>query len=438
MKKKELTKKRKKIISNLISENGYVKPGPVINAIRSNPKHNMFFDKIQDRALYYLIDFNESKEESVLYTMSNDTKTDMAPNDYKKKFVLSAWNTKTGQMMDIDLYCEHYKLPRHDITSYKLVSHTGTPYYNIVFKENVSEVVKEFDFDGIISKYVDRIEVIPCDTDIKFFKENDYDMLTYTDVHVGMDTNSDNNSMYATEWNKEVIMESALSMVEEVLIDMSSSCLVVDELGDFLDGLNGYTTRGGHKLPQNMTDEEAFDCALEFKMFLLDNLAPNYTTIIFNNICNDNHAGSFGYFVNSAFKQMAEKRYPAKVRVTNHRQFINHYFMGDICYVITHGKDDKTLKFGFKPFLDSKGIEKIDQYCKQNSIYANSSKIVFKKGDSHQCLFDMATSDDFYYFNYPALSPSSQWVQNNFKKGRRGFVIETVKDMDIDIKVKFL
>jgi hypothetical protein len=40
----------------------------------------------------------------------------------------------------------------------------------------------------------------------------------------------------------------------------------------------------------------------------------------------------------------------------------------------------------------------------------------------------MCSSDDFDYFNYPALSPSSEWVQTNFKRGRRGFVLEHIKD----------
>ena len=200
-----------------------------------------------------------------------------------------------------------------------------------------------------------------------------------------------------------------------------------------MDGFNAQTTRGGHDLPQNMTNEEAFDCALEFKMILLDLLVSHYKKIVFNNICNDNHAGSFGYFVNSAFKEIAERKYK-HVTVQNHRRFLNHYFAGDTCYIITHGKDDSTLKFGFKPTLDSKAMEKIDQYCKQYKIYSKCSKVVFKKGDSHQCLMDMCTSDDFFYFNYPALSPSSQWVQNNFKKGRRGFVLESSKNGMITIK----
>ena len=177
-----------------------------------------------------------------------------------------------------------------------------------------------------------------------------------------------------------------------------------------------------------MSNEQAFDVALEFKMMLIDGLYTSYDELIFNNICNDNHAGSFGYFVSKAFKDICSVKYPS-VKVNNHLRFINHYFIHNTCFVITHGKDDTSLKFGFKPQLDSKGIEKIDQYLKRNDIYKMSDNIIFKKGDSHQALFDMCTSDDFYYFNYPALSPSSMWVQNNFKKGRRGFVLESFNTM---------
>lgn len=442
MKLKERTIKRKEIICELIEEHGLTKKKYLYELIRSTPEYNKYFLDIKKRMVYYLIEFACNNEDTDITNSDTDevevkTESKTSNNSYKKKFVLSAWNTLTGQMMDIDSYCDHYKLPRKDINSYKLVSHTGTPYYNIVFKETFSKEVEEFDFEGIIAKYVDKVAAIN-NVSIKIPIPNDFDTLTYTDVHIGMDTNSDNNSMYATMWDKDAILTSAIYMVSEVIANKNSNKLVIDELGDFLDGFDGYTTRGGHKLPQNMTNEEAFDCGLEFKMLLLDTLAPYFEELIFNNICNDNHSGAFGYFVNSAFKQIAEKRYPGKVTVTNHRQFINHYYVNDICYIISHGKDDKTLKFGFKVQLESKGLEKIDQYCKQNGIYAQAKKIVFKKGDSHQALFDMATSDDFFYFNYPALSPSSQWVQNNFKKGRRGFVLETSKDMSIDMKIKFI
>jgi len=298
-------------------------------------------------------------------------------------------------------------------------------------KEDID--VKDIDFDSIIKKHIKRVEIKPVTVN----SVNDFDSLTYTDVHIAMETDADNNSMYPVDWNREEIIKSANEIVHKTIQTQKSTSLYIDELGDFMDGFNAQTTRGGHSLPQNMTNEQAFDCALEFKMIIIDKLIHYYDRIVCNNICNDNHAGAFGYFVNKAFEDIVSIKYP-EVQVNNHRKFINHYFVNDICFLITHGKDDKTLKFGFKPSLDSKGLEKIDQYCKQNKIYKTAELIIFKKGDSHQCLFDMATSDDFYYYNYPALSPSSQWVQNNFKKGRRGFVNESFKGLENTIKVNFI
>ena len=156
---------------------------------------------------------------------------------------------------------------------------------------------------------------------------------------------------------------------------------------------------------------------------MADLLSPHFSKIIFNNVCEDNHAGDFGYMVNETFKRIAEIKY-SNVEVVNHEHFINHYYVGKHAFVLSHGKDSKNLKFGFKPQLDTKQIEKIDQYLKENGVYKRADFIEFSKGDSHQMLFDYCTSDDFDYFNYPAFSPSSNWVQTNFKKGRSGFVIQ--------------
>ena len=301
-------------------------------------------------------------------------------------------------------------------------------------KETASEVVESFDFKSVIEKYIKPIILEKVDR--KTYSK-DFDTLTITDVHIGMDTDVDNNTMYSKEWNKEELIKTADIVIEQTLEEQASSVLYVDELGDLLDGFNAQTTRGGHALPQNMTNEECFDAALEFKLKILYGLVNNYTEIHFNNICNDNHSGAFGYFVNEAFKQIAELQFK-NVTVTNHRKFLNHYYVGKICFIISHGKDDKSLKFGFKPQLDFKGAEKIDQYCKQNGIYKEADLVIFKKGDSHQALFDMCTSDDFYYFNYPALSPSSNWIKNNFKLGRRGFVNESFKGLKNYMKIHFI
>ena len=381
--------------------------------------------KTLNKSKRYMCTDDEAKRAYNLRKSESKTSKSREKQVTEKEFVLSAWNDE-GYMMDIDQYCEHYQLPRADVKEYKLVSHTGTPYYNIRFKEVAESEVMSFDLEEIVKKHIKPVEVDSVYVPI-IKTENDFDTLTYTDVHIGMDTNPDDKAMYSDTWDRIHALASCDRMIQATIDNQKSSTLVIDELGDFLDGYNQQTTRGGHALPQNMSNEEAFDTALEFKMRLIDGLAPYYTNIMINNICNDNHAGSFGYFVNKAFKDICTVKYP-EVEVNNYNKFINHYYVDNTCFVITHGKDDTSLKFGFKPHLDAKGVEKIDQYLKQNNVYKNANKIVFKKGDSHQALFDMCTTDDFFYFNYPALSPSSMWVQNNFKKGRKGFVLESFKE----------
>jgi hypothetical protein len=46
---------------------------------------------------------------------------------------------KNGRLMDIDEYCAHYNLPLENVKSYKIVTHTGIPYYNILFNEQTLE-----------------------------------------------------------------------------------------------------------------------------------------------------------------------------------------------------------------------------------------------------------------------------------------------------------
>lgn len=347
------------------------------------------------------------------------SKSKSQSNNYKEKpFVLSAWNA-AGHMMDIDEYCAHYKLPKKDITSYKLVSHTGTPYYNIVFKENY-HTTEDFTFEFIEAAVKKHVK--PITVKASTGETNCFDRVVYSDVHIGMHVNKSGHALYGGDWDEVELNRRLDVLVDRTIKLKKGSYLVIDDLADLLDGWDGKTVRKGHDLPQNMDNAKAFDVAVSFKVKMIDALVQHYDKILVNNICEDNHAGSFGYVVNSAVKQILDIKYKKNVEVNNHRKFINHYYVGNHCFVITHGKDSKNLKFGFKPHLDPKQLEKIDQYLKQNEIFKKCNFIEFGKGDSHQMLLDYCTSDDFDYFNYPAFSPASEWVQTNFKKGRSGFV----------------
>lgn len=325
----------------------------------------------------------------------------------------------SGGIMDIETYCKFYQLDFDKVKSFKLVSHTGTPYYNIAFFE--SEPDKELIEIDFLSIFKDKIEVVKLKTKKKY--PGALDRLTYTDVHVAMNVNPDGFTLYPGEWNEVELLKRQDEMILWTLNHQNSNRLLIHELGDFMDGYNAETVRGGHSLPQNMDNQTAFDVGLRFKIRLIESLIPHYSKIECVNICDDNHAGSFGYIVNSAFKTYIEYKYPNNVKVINQRKFIDHYFEAPNHYfILTHGKDGKNLKFGFKPILDDKQVNKINEYIDEFIGYKKGMKIEFGKGDSHQYIFDNSTSTRFLYQNFPAFSPPSNWVKTNFKNTMSGFV----------------
>ena len=327
-----------------------------------------------------------------------------------------AWD-KEGNFMNVEEVCKYYNLPFKDVHSYKIVSHTGEPYYNILFKENVLER-EEIDFVEIAKKYAKAQEPFnPIE-----FNNSSFDRLVFTDVHIGMNPNKEGSAMYDNKWDSPQIKQTTNRVISETLNRKQSDILVVEQLGDLLDGYNGLTTRGGHSLPQNLNNKEQFDEGVKFLVQIVDNLAMHYKEIHWHNVCNDNHAGDFGYMACQMFKAITEAKW-SNVKVTNHVKFISHYVINNSVSLISHGKDKVHNKFGFKPILDTKQIEKIDQYIKSNNLY-KYPYLRFAKGDSHQAIFDDTTSNDFTYNNYPALSPASEWVQTNFKNSKKGFSFE--------------
>jgi hypothetical protein len=278
---------------------------------------------------------------------------------------------------------------------------------------------KELDFD--FEKILENAPKLNIEKVKRKVYEGEFDKLVFTDVHIGMDASDKGRSLYPTEWNEDILFERLEKMISYTLANQKSNVLYLLDLGDYLDGFNGQTTRGGHALPQNMSNQKAFDVGFTFKAMLITHLAPFYDTIHVRNICNDNHSGDFSYFVNQFFKKYIERDLK-NVKVTNQTKFIDYEIIGKYCFVTTHGKDTHNMKFGFKPKIDPNQINRILGYLNTKDLLNKGYEIIFEKGDSHLYLFDSSSSDVFKYYNYPAFSPSSNWVAMNFQLGKSGFI----------------
>lgn len=348
-------------------------------------------------------------------------------NQYESKAVstLSALK-EDGKIMNIDEYCTYYQIPKDQVKTYKLVTHSSKgAYYNIASRDvaSIEQLIEGISLEETLTDLVKKITT-PEKSQYKpnaNLEKDFFDRLVFTDVHINLDPNGDGNPLYGGIYNREEILRRLDCMVQHTLDNQLSDCLYIDELGDYMDGLNGKTTRAsGHILPQLTNDKDAFDLGVEFKVNLIKKLLPFYKKIICNNITNDNHSGDFSYFVNTAVKGLVEALYPEQVEYNIINKFFHHYSVNQHTMILTHGKDTKDMKHGMKPVLDSNAKDKIDQYCKHHGLYTGKF-IEFSKGDSHQAIFDESTSSDFNYYSYPAFSPPSAWVQTNFGLSRSGF-----------------
>ena len=285
------------------------------------------------------------------------------------------------------------------------------------------------DIEEAVNSYVSSLNWEPMKIEVK--PSGVASILVYTDVHVGMDV--EHNSTFGGSWNEEALEQRRIKMVEQVISNCSkSSHIVIVDLGDFVDGYEGYTTRGGHVLPQNMDTEEAFRVGSNFKLNLIRDLRSAGFSLETHTITNDNHSGAFGYLVSYHVGKIAEAAFGIDKNFT-YRKFINHFIVGKHCFILTHGKDRKSRKFGFPLVQDKKAMTQISDYIDHHRLY--DYHIHFMKGDSHQALFDFS-NQRWDYLNYPCLSPASAWVQENFTKGRSGFVIHTFSDSEKAIEVK--
>lgn len=202
--------------------------------------------------------------------------------------------------------------------------------------------------------------------------------------------------------------------------------IFIIDLGDRMDGMNAQTTRGGHKLPQNMTDKEAFETAISVERKFYDvlfqsNCAEHYKII--SNACS-NHGGIFDYMVSRALEMYINTAYPF-VKTSIQEKFMDHIEYGKHIIVFTHGKDTEDMKHGFPLHMNDKTENYINKYLMYNKINPEDKKVSVVKGDLHKDTSE--TTYNFRYRNVLSLFGGSKWIGTNFGPTKAGCSFDIVE-----------
>jgi hypothetical protein len=252
---------------------------------------------------------------------------------------------------------------------------------------------------------------------------------TVSDMHVGLEPNPDNNSLFAYEYNEDIFKGNLEKVFNSIIKEYNNNgrfdLLIIQDLGDGLDGWNGYTTRGGHKLDQNMNNEDQFRTFVEGKLQLIENCiqAGIANEIIVRNVAVDNHSGSFASIANMTIQMLLNRTYSQdQVKFHILSKFMEHFEYGDHTFILTHGKDTKYMFKGLPLNLNDKAINFINDYIDHYGI--RSKHIHLEKGDLHQIGY--ARTKKFDYRNHMSFAPPSAWVMANFGDCYSGYSTQII------------
>lgn len=157
-------------------------------------------------------------------------------NQYKNEVQLSAMKSD-GTIMNIEEYCVYYGIPFEQARTYKLVTHTGTPYYNIA-----SNILKNDDINKFFDDLLKDLSELP-NKPSTIVRQRPVDNETYllvvdpADCHIGklsmsFETGEDYNNQIAVKRVKEgvdgIIEKTKGFNIDKVLFIGGNDILHID------------------------------------------------------------------------------------------------------------------------------------------------------------------------------------------------------------------
>lgn len=292
-------------------------------------------------------------------------------------------------------------------------------YINLVKENEDLKNLKEGVHD-LIKDYLVKESIVKSNIELSELSHSKARALVIhlSDMHVGASV--PNESIYDNEYNMDVIMSRMNKIIDmirrEAAIYGKFSCIVINNLGDSLDGYNNQTCRGGRYLPQNMTNKEQMINFIESIVYLVGSInnLDLADSIMYKSVGDSNHDGDFGYAANFALCTILNSKFD-NVHAAVFDKPIGHYNLGYHTYILFHGKDSSDMKSNMPLTIDNRTENFINEYLNakiNNDVISSNSKIHFIKGDLH----NSATTygKQFRYKSVGSFFGSSKWVHSNF------------------------
>lgn len=234
-----------------------------------------------------------------------------------------------------------------------------------------------------------------------------------SDMHIG--SKCESNTLYPNKWDKEEL-ERRLEVLADKLYEMGHfDTLILNMLGDNLDGMDNQTARRDHFMPQNMDNMEQVSTFIEVMTKFILRIRSFANHIKIYSVKEGNHDGIVGYVSSLALINVIQNIAP-EIECLLFKDFIGSYTFKGHQYLLCHGKDSKFMKRGFPLNLDEKSKVMIYEWLEANNIHGDN--IHFIKGDLHSNALNSCLRFD--YRNVLSLYGASDYSNYNFSRNSYG------------------
>jgi len=347
-----------------------------------------------------------------------DTETTTETNQYSNDKDKKSWRgfnaiAEDGSMMSIETYCNHYGLDIEKVKSYKLVTHTAVPFYNVAFFETVIEpVVTIEEIKEIISTELSSI------TYEKSSKEgNGIGVAKLADFHFGAYVD---NLINTKKFSINILAEKLLDAAE-VINKRNYEVVHIHFLGDMIESFTGLSHKNTWKgLDKAMVGAEAVKlcCKVLHDNFLskLNNLgtiklvAGNHDRVTSDN--KEDVQGGAAQLIAWGLTLMGYE--------IEFNPLVITHIVEDVCHILTHGHHGISKK-STKQICWDYGVKgKFNLIC-EGHLHSIIQKLSVKSRDVFQNIKD--DSVDHRRMNCPSFFTGNFYSESLGYTSESGFVI---------------
>jgi len=211
-------------------------------------------------------------------------------------------------------------------------------------KDQFREITKlrneDFKMERLVEKFFNENPEEPHWKRIPPKNSNNHTLIIHlADLHVGAKVGL--NSMYENEYNVDVLRSRLTNLGQKITEFIhDDTILIINLLGDMLDGMDNQTARRDHFLPQNMNNYEQVNNYLqlmdEFIVGLLTNSGISHDRMYIYSVPTGNHGGITEYTATKAL--LYKFQYSYGISCTLFEHVWDFYTVADRTFVLCHGK----------------------------------------------------------------------------------------------------